>query len=106
MAEVRATPQAALGAREFGFQDPRLPELLFRYRARNWQQSLSPAERERWDAYRRLRLCEERGLSEYTFERHRAEIAALRLAHAGDGRAQRLLDQAHAWAEALEAELT
>lgn len=105
MAEVRATPPTALGAREFGFQDPRLPELLFRYRARNWPQTLSAAERERWDAYRRLRLCEDRGLSEYGFERHRAEIDALRLAHAGDGRVQALLDQAQAWAETLEAEL-
>ncbi len=106
MADVRATPPSALAARDFGFQDPRLPELLFRYRARNWPQTLSAAERERWDAYRRLRLCEERGLSEYSFERHRAEIAALRLAHAGDGRAQALLDQSRAWAEGLETELT
>ena len=104
-AEVRGTPPEALGLRDFGFADPRLPELLFRYRARNLPDTLSVDERARWDAYRRSRLCEDRGLSEITFEQHRTEVAALRLAHAGDGRAQALLDQAQAWADALESAL-
>src|SRR5687768_12877087 len=50
---VRATPPHALGNKDFGFTDARLPELLFRYRARNWPDSLSRAEHERWRAYRR-----------------------------------------------------
>jgi exodeoxyribonuclease-1 len=104
--ELRGTPPEALGARDFGFKDPRMPELLFRYRARNWPETLSPAERDRWDAYRRRRLCEDRGLSEFTFDGHRAELAALRLAHAGDGRALALLDRAQAWADALEDSLS
>ncbi len=104
--ELRSTPPQVLGARDFGFQDPRLPELLFRYRARNWPDTLSSSERERWDAYRRMRLCEDRGLSEFTFDSHRAELAALRLAHASDGRALALLDQAQAWADALETSLS
>lgn len=104
-AEVRGTPPEALGLRDFAFTDARLPELLFRYRARNLPDTLSAEERARWDAYRRSRLCEDRGLSEITFAQHRAEVAALRLAHAGDGRAQALLDQAQAWADALESNL-
>jgi exodeoxyribonuclease-1 len=105
-AELRSTPPPALGARDFAFQDARLPELLFRYRARNWPDTLTSAERERWDAYRRTRLCEDRGLSEFTFESHRAELAALRRAHADDGRALALLDRAQAWADALEESLS
>ena len=104
-AEVRGTPPEALGLRDFAFADARLPELLFRYRARNLPDTLSADERAHWDAYRRSRLCEDRGLSEITFAQHRAEVAALRLAHAGDGRAQALLDQAQAWADALESNL-
>ena len=38
------------------FEDPRLPEMLFRYRARNWPQTLSQTERNRWDEYRRDRV--------------------------------------------------
>ncbi len=103
--DVRSTPPEALSQRDFTFKDTRLPELLFRYRARNWPDTLSADEAQRWNAFRRMRLTEDRGLSEFTFESHRAEIAALRLAHADDGNAQRLLDQLQAWANALETEL-
>ncbi len=54
--DIRTTPPQALAARTFGFKDPRLAELLFRYRARNWPDTLSIDERTRWDDYRRLRL--------------------------------------------------
>ncbi len=104
-AEVRSTPPTVLGQRDFAFKDPRLPELLFRYRARNWPETLSTAEAERWREYRRTRLCEDHGLSEFTFEHHRAEIAALRAARAEDSHAQALLDQLQAWAQTLETDL-
>jgi exodeoxyribonuclease I len=103
--EVRATPPEALGARAFGFRDPRLPELLFRYRARNWPQTLSISERARWNDYRRQRLRDERGLSEYGFDTFRAEISALRLTHVADGGKQVLLDQLEAWGREVEASL-
>src|SRR3546814_7881136 len=57
--DVRATPPEALGSRDFGFQDARLPELLFRYRARNWPETLSIDEKARWDDYRRRRLVDD-----------------------------------------------
>ena len=104
-AEVRAIPPQALGAATFGFRDPRLPEMLFRYRARNWPETLSVSERARWNDYRRMRLREDRGLSEYTFETFRTEIEALRVAHAGDGAKLVLLDQLDAWGRDVEASL-
>jgi exodeoxyribonuclease I len=105
-AELRSTPPAVLGQRDFAFQDARLTELLFRYRARNWPETLGAAESEAWNAYRRQRLGEDRGWSEYTFDTHRTEIEALRLAHPDDGRAHALLDQVQAWANDLESRLT
>ena len=103
--QVRATPPAQLGQRDFGFQDARQPELLFRYRARNWSETLTLDERERWDDYRRSRLCEDSGWSEYTFESFASEIAALRVQHIGDGAKQALLDQLQAWAGELQPQL-
>ena len=46
--EVRDASPAELRDRRFVFSDSRLPELLFRYRARNWPEILSDAERSQW----------------------------------------------------------
>ncbi|HZV38041.1 MAG TPA: exodeoxyribonuclease I [Pseudoxanthomonas sp.] len=104
-ADVRGTPPELLGQRDFGFRDPRLPELLFRYRARNWPDTLTQSERERWDDYRRLRLGSDSGLSESTFDSYFPELDALRAQHAGDGDKLLLLDQLEAWGRGLQADL-
>lgn len=104
-AQVRGTLPEQLGHRDFGFQDPRLAELLFRYRARNWPDTLSAAEHERWNAYRRRRLIDDSGLSEATLGVFRTEIAALRAAHAEDGKKRELLDRLAAWGERIGTEL-
>ena len=104
-ADVRATPPGALGGRDFGFQDPRLQELLFRYRARNWPETLSIEEKAHWDDYRRRRLVDESGLSEVTFAQYGAQIAELRATHAGDATRLALLDRLQDWGMQLNASL-
>lgn len=105
LARVRATPAAELGTRDFGFQDPRLPELLFRYRARNWPDTLEAAERLRWDDYRRRRLCDDASLSECVFEDYFADIARLRGEHAGSDERVALLDRLERWGRDLADDL-
>ncbi|MDQ3511856.1 MAG: exodeoxyribonuclease I [Pseudomonadota bacterium] len=100
--QVRATAPDALGTRIFGFSDPRLPELLFRYRARNWPETLSAAERTRWDDYRRLRLVSGTSLSEYDFASFDAELAALRITHVADATKLALLEAIDAWKQQVE----
>jgi exodeoxyribonuclease I len=46
--QVRQASAAQLAHGNWAFSDERLPELLFRYRARNFPDSLSAAELERW----------------------------------------------------------
>jgi exodeoxyribonuclease-1 len=58
MDRVRACEPAALGDTSFPFEDSRLPEMLFRYRARNYPQTLNERERGQWEEYRFLRLTE------------------------------------------------
>ncbi|MCY1375556.1 Exodeoxyribonuclease I [compost metagenome] len=103
--EVRTTPPALLGRRDFGFRDARLPELLFRYRARNWPDTLSAGEHQRWDDYRRQRLATDSGMSEYSFTSFDAELAGLRAAHADDAERLALLDKIQQWREDLQAGL-
>lgn len=103
--DVRTTPPEALGQRTLPFRDARLPELLFRYRARNWPETLSTEERERWDDYRRQRLRGPGGLSEYTFESVRRELAELRDQKGLDPRKRDLLDQVEVWTNTLDTSL-
>lgn len=76
--EVRATPPERLGTQRFGFRDVRLDELLWRYRARNWPQTLSPDEAARWQAFCRQRLEHKTELTTLTFDDYFALLAALR----------------------------
>lgn len=101
LAQVRGTPPHLLAKAQYAFRDGRLPELLFRYRARNWPDSLLPVERMRWDDYRRQRLQADNGLSELDFEHFDLEIAQLRETHAGDGAKLALLDRLQAWGDGM-----
>ena len=55
---VRAATPEELAQGSYPFEDERLPELLFRYRARNFPDSLSAEEREHWEAWRFQRLTD------------------------------------------------
>src|SRR5690606_35364774 len=54
--QVRRAEPSSLGSQPWPFDDMRLPELLFRYRARNFPDSLSAAEQQRWHEFCRQRL--------------------------------------------------
>jgi exodeoxyribonuclease-1 len=57
MQQVQSLPPAQLRELQSRFIDPRLPELLFRYRARNYPDTLDMQEHQRWQQHcaRRLR---------------------------------------------------
>ncbi|MFS0828393.1 exodeoxyribonuclease I [Pseudomonas phoenicis] len=54
--QVRALDPQQLGQGQWMFDDARLPELLFRYRARNFPATLNEQERQRWYAFCQQRL--------------------------------------------------
>ncbi|GIX21878.1 MAG: hypothetical protein KatS3mg121_0661 [Gammaproteobacteria bacterium] len=89
LTRLRDTPPEALPPAP-PFADPRLPELYFRYRARNWPEHLDEAERARWRAHC-ARVLHDPAFGR-TLDAHRARIAELRAEHAGDARALALLD--------------
>ncbi|MFC5488820.1 exodeoxyribonuclease I [Dokdonella soli] len=94
---VRKTPPEQLGTHAFPFRDARYPELLFRYRARNWPGTLSADESERWDAFRRRRLDTATPLTALTREDYLATIARLRADPALPADQQPLLDALESW---------
>ncbi len=58
---LRSLPPEQLAAQRPAFSDARLDELLFRYRARNFPDSLSGPERSRWRDWLAQRLCQGAG---------------------------------------------
>jgi exodeoxyribonuclease-1 len=56
--QVRSVDPAQLAQEQWPFDDERLPELLFRYRARNFPQTLNFEELERWRIFCQKRLSD------------------------------------------------
>ncbi len=54
--ELRGLSGDKLASKRSAFDDPRLEELVFRYRARNFGAGLTPDERARWEEHRAARL--------------------------------------------------
>ena len=62
--ELRSLSADKLAAKRNAFDDPRLEELVFRYRARNFGASLTAEEAARWEAHRAAQLFEGEGTGE------------------------------------------
>jgi exodeoxyribonuclease-1 len=97
MREVRRASPAELATRAFAFKDERYTELLFRYRARNWPQSLSADELSAWEDFRRERLLTATDASALTLADYFEQIAQLRAQTATTSDQLAVLDQLEAW---------
>jgi len=96
--QLRALPPAELALARTGFDDARLEELLFRYRARNFPETLVAPERERWEAHRAARLFDGEGGAR-TIEGLFGEIDAL--SETVDERGEEILGALYDYAEAI-----
>ena len=56
MAQIRNTEADDLSTLNPDFKDPRLPEMLFRYRARNFPETLNDQESQQWQTFCRSKL--------------------------------------------------
>ena len=74
MALIRETKSQKLSTLAIPFDDSRLDEMLFRYRARNWPEGLSTVEKEEWQDYCKQRLTEEDSPAILTFNRYFSQI--------------------------------
>jgi len=97
--EVRKAEPAALATRRFAFEDERLPELLFRYRARNFPATLDAEEQARWAEHCRERL-QGPGFNLVSYHRRIAELGR---ATEGDDRARAILDALEDYGRSLAA---
>ncbi len=96
--ELRTMTGEQLARARTAFDDPRLDELLWRYRARSFPGTLTPEEAQRWEAHRAARLLEGQG-GMRTVEQFFAEID--QLSETADERAEAILGALYDWAEAI-----
>ncbi|MBD1550925.1 exodeoxyribonuclease I [Pseudomonas typographi] len=85
--QVRAACATQLRGEAWIFDDPRLPELLFRYRARNFPESLSAEEQARWLAFCQGRLTQPAWGAPNTLEAFETALAECLPQASGPGQA-------------------
>ncbi|RMX07942.1 exodeoxyribonuclease I [Corticibacter populi] len=98
---LKALSPEELALNQPGFDDPRLDTLLFRYRARNYPDTLSPDEQQRWEAHRRAVLIDGEGGAR-TASQLMAEVDAL--SDDANEAEQEILGTIYDWAEAIAPE--
>jgi exodeoxyribonuclease I len=97
MKKILAVPPRELAGHLWSFQDQRLPLMVFRYRARNFPDTLTQQEREAWDRDRRARLVDTADPAYFTLAAFRQVVAELRETRAEEPSAMRILDRLEAW---------
>jgi exodeoxyribonuclease-1 len=95
---LRAETPARLAGLRPAFEDERLGELLFRYRARNFPDTLGAEEVQAWEEHRAARLFDGAGGAR-TIEQLFAEIDAL--SETADERAEEVLGALYDYAESI-----
>lgn len=94
--QVRQSDPQVLGREAWSFDDQRLPELLFRYRARNAPETLTAEEQARWQVFCRERLLDPARGAPHTLAAFEQEVS-LQLGVAEGARRELLLEwQAYA----------
>ena len=101
MNAIHDTDPQKLGQRSWSFADKRLPEMLFRYRARNHPETLSADEQAQWLEHCRARLVDGES-GHFTFMDFQAEIVQLRAQLAAEDQKNKLLDDVATFAAELE----
>ncbi|MFK3738401.1 exodeoxyribonuclease I [Massilia sp. TN1-12] len=96
--QLRLEDPVRLAAARPGFDDKRLGDILFRYRARNFPDSLAPEEMQAWEEHRAARLFDGDGGAR-TVDQLFGEIDAL--SETADERAEEILGALYDYAEAI-----
>ncbi len=101
MLQVRKADGSALAKQTFIFEDKRLPELLLRYRGRNFPATLSSDERVDWQQFCYRRLTDPSAGASIVLDAYRQQLSTLAAAAPHDVARQELLSQLSLYADGL-----
>ncbi len=101
MNTIHNTDPQELGTQSWNFVDKRLPEMLFRYRARNHPETLGADEQAQWLEHCRARIIDGES-GHFTLTDFHAEIEQLRTQLTANEQKNTLLDELAAYGAGLE----
>lgn len=105
MDTIHATAPEELGNQTWSFVDKRLPEMLFRYRARNYPDTLTADEQAQWLEHCRARLIEGES-GHLNFKNFYAEIKELQSEMEPDDHKMDILNEVEEFGRELESFIT
>ncbi len=101
MTAIHSTAPEELAGQSWSFDDQRLPEMLFRFRARNYPETLTGEEQAQWMEHCRARLIEGEA-GHMTFEGFYAELEEQRVEQGEDEAKLQILNEVEAFGRELE----
>ncbi|VAX13491.1 Exodeoxyribonuclease I [hydrothermal vent metagenome] len=105
MEQLRQLSATELATAEFNFKDKRLPEMLFRYRARNYPETLSATEHCRWNDYRRHKFENKESDNSLSLESFKQILVARLQDDLLTDKQKQVLHDLQQWGAYLESEL-
>lgn len=103
LARTRAMPPAALAGLDPPFEDERLAEMLFRYRARNYPETLTHDEQKRWEDYRHKRLNDPGYGASLTVRQYQDKLEELAARVGGDHASRSVIEQLRCYPADIQA---
>lgn len=99
--QIRCCSPEKLADYDGQFEDPRLNTLLFRYRGRNFPQTLDASELQRWQTHRNFRLSDPAAPSDMQLEAFFYQLEELSIVHQNHPQNLRLLKDLYHYAQQL-----
>jgi len=100
MQRIQQSTAGELAKLDLNFDDNRIPEMLLRYRARNYPETLSSNERQQWDEYRKQKFSDP-AYGIRTLNQVKASIEELRIAPDTTGHQLAVLDELEKYLQQL-----
>lgn len=101
MARIHSLSPHELATEDTVFQDHRLGEMLFRYRARNWPESLTEQEQQRWQRFCQHRIMDSDGGGTIHYKEYMRQLSTLAETHANNPEKLRVLEQLSNYGQTL-----
>ncbi len=102
---VHQTEPDELGSLDLPFDDDRLSEMLFRFRARNYPETFNDNEKSAWDAFRHQRLAISNGEPGFTYDDFKQSVLDVRRRENLDVEDIKILDEIDQYAQDIMSSL-